>query len=54
MLSLHIRRESRKHASILLLDSSHWSAQAITSLPYCAHHAHIAYQPAAERKRLRA
>jgi len=22
-------------------------------LPYCAHHAQIAYQPAAERKRLR-
>jgi len=29
-------------------------AQAITSLPYCPHHAQIAYQPAAERKRLRA
>jgi GcrA cell cycle regulator len=29
-------------------------AQAITGVPYCAHHAQIAYQPAAERKRLRA
>ena len=29
-------------------------AQASTGLPYCAHHAQIAYQPAAERKRLRA
>ena len=27
-------------------------AQAITGLPYCPHHAQIAYQPAAERKRL--
>jgi GcrA cell cycle regulator len=26
-------------------------ARAITSLPYCAHHARIAYQPAADRKR---
>jgi GcrA cell cycle regulator len=29
-------------------------AQAITDRPYCAHHAQIAYQPATERKRLRA
>jgi GcrA cell cycle regulator len=29
-------------------------AQAITGLPYCAHHAQIAYVPAAERKRVRA
>ena len=29
-------------------------AQASTGLPYCAHHAQIAYQPATERKRLRA
>jgi GcrA cell cycle regulator len=29
-------------------------AQAIMGLPYCAHHAQVAYQPAAERKRLRA
>jgi GcrA cell cycle regulator len=29
-------------------------AQAVTGLPYCAHHAQVAYQPAAERKRLRA
>jgi GcrA cell cycle regulator len=28
-------------------------ARAITGLPYCSHHARIAYQPAAERKRLR-
>ena len=28
--------------------------QALMGLPYCAHHAQIAYQPAAERKRLRA
>ena len=28
--------------------------QAIMGLPYCAHHAQIGYQPAAERKRLRA
>ena len=28
--------------------------QASTSLPYCGHHAQIAYVPAAERKRLRA
>ena len=26
-------------------------ARAITGLPYCTHHAQIAYQPAAERKR---
>ena len=26
-------------------------ARSITGLPYCAHHAQIAYQPAAERKR---
>ena len=28
--------------------------QALMGLPYCAHHAQIAYQPAAERKRRRA
>lgn len=28
--------------------------RSVTSLPYCAHHCRIAYQPAAERKRLRA
>jgi GcrA cell cycle regulator len=28
--------------------------QASTGLPYCAHHAQIAYTPVAERKRLRA
>ena len=26
-------------------------ARSITGLPYCTHHARIAYQPAAERKR---
>ncbi len=29
-------------------------AQAIMGLPYCPHHAQMAYQPAVERKRLRA
>jgi GcrA cell cycle regulator len=29
-------------------------AKAITGLPYCTHHAQIAYQPSTERKRLRA
>ena len=29
-------------------------ARAAEGPPYCAHHAQIAYQPAAERKRLRA
>jgi GcrA cell cycle regulator len=29
-------------------------ARAITGLPYCGTHAQVAYQPAAERKRLRA
>ena len=29
-------------------------ARSITGLPYCTHHARIAYQPAAERKRIRA
>jgi GcrA cell cycle regulator len=29
-------------------------AHAATGLPYCPHHAQIAYQPATERKRLRA
>ena len=29
-------------------------AQASTGLPYCSHHAQIAYTPVAERKRLRA
>ena len=29
-------------------------ARAVEGLPYCAHHAQVAYQPAAERKRLRA
>ena len=28
--------------------------RAIAGLPYCTHHARIAYQPAAERKRIRA
>ncbi len=28
--------------------------RAISGMPYCPHHAQIAYQPAAERKRLRA
>ena len=28
--------------------------RAIGGLPYCSHHARIAYQPAAERKRMRA
>ena len=28
--------------------------RSVTGLPYCAHHCRIAYQPAAERKRLRA
>jgi GcrA cell cycle regulator len=29
-------------------------AKAIAGLPYCPHHARVAYQPAAERKRIRA
>jgi GcrA cell cycle regulator len=29
-------------------------AKAVTGLPYCTHHAQVAYQPATERKRLRA
>jgi GcrA cell cycle regulator len=29
-------------------------ARAAEGLPYCSHHAQVAYQPAAERKRLRA
>ncbi|MDQ5827231.1 MAG: GcrA family cell cycle regulator, partial [Chloroflexota bacterium] len=29
-------------------------AHAVEGLPYCAHHAQMAYQPATERKRLRA
>ena len=29
-------------------------ARADTGVPYCAHHAQVAYQPTAERKRLRA
>src|SRR5215210_7113136 len=29
-------------------------ARAVEGLPYCAHHAQMAYQPATERKRLRA
>ena len=29
-------------------------ARADTGLPYCEYHAQIAYQPASERKRLRA
>jgi GcrA cell cycle regulator len=29
-------------------------ARAVEGLPYCSHHAQVAYQPAAERKRLRA
>ena len=28
--------------------------RAISGLPYCVHHSQLAYQPAAERKRLRA
>jgi GcrA cell cycle regulator len=28
--------------------------RAIAALPYCSHHARIAYQPATERKRIRA
>jgi GcrA cell cycle regulator len=35
-------------------DFRYCGARAITGLPYCSHHAQIAYQPAAERKRLRA
>jgi GcrA cell cycle regulator len=26
-------------------------ARAVTALPYCAHHAQVAYQPAADRRR---
>ncbi len=33
---------------------SYCGAQAVTGLPYCAHHAQVAYQPSTERKRLRA
>ncbi len=33
---------------------SYCGAQAVTGLPYCTHHAQVAYQPATERKRLRA
>jgi GcrA cell cycle regulator len=29
-------------------------ARSITGLPYCTYHARVAYQPAAERKRIRA
>jgi GcrA cell cycle regulator len=29
-------------------------AKSITGLPYCTYHARVAYQPAAERKRIRA
>ncbi len=33
------------------MDCSACRARSITGLPYCTHHAEIAYQPAAERKR---
>ena len=35
-------------------DFCYCGAQAVTGLPYCTHHAQVAYQPATERKRLRA
>jgi len=35
-------------------DFRYCGVQAAPGLPYCPHHAQIAYQPAAERKRLRA
>ena len=35
-------------------DFCYCGASAMTGMPYCAHHAQVAYQPAAERKRLRA
>jgi GcrA cell cycle regulator len=35
-------------------DFAFCGARAVTGLPYCGHHCQIAYQPAAERRRLRA
>ena len=35
-------------------DFCYCGASAMTGMPYCAHHAQVAYQPATERKRLRA
>jgi GcrA cell cycle regulator len=35
-------------------DFRYCGARAVEGLPYCAHHAQLAYQPATERKRLRA
>jgi GcrA cell cycle regulator len=35
-------------------DFCYCGAKAVTGLPYCTHHAQVAYQPATERKRLRA
>jgi GcrA cell cycle regulator len=35
-------------------DFRYCGARASEGLPYCAYHAQIAYQPATERKRLRA
>jgi GcrA cell cycle regulator len=35
-------------------DFCYCGAKAVTGLPYCAHHAQVAYQPSTERKRLRA
>ena len=35
-------------------DFSFCGGRAVTGLPYCGHHCRIAYQPAAERRRLRA
>lgn len=35
-------------------DFAFCGAKAVTALPYCGHHCRIAYQPATERRRLRA
>jgi GcrA cell cycle regulator len=35
-------------------DFAFCGGRAVTGLPYCGHHCRIAYQPAAERRRLRA
>ena len=35
-------------------DFAFCGARSVTGLPYCAHHCRVAYQPAAERRRLRA
>ncbi|MDB5513149.1 MAG: GcrA cell cycle regulator [Enterovirga sp.] len=35
-------------------DFAFCGARAVTGLPYCGHHCRIAYQPATERRRLRA